>query len=112
MKSAPLFSSETHDSTFNTVHILAAVVGVVGALVVGWSIFFLCQRKKKKQKCSEQDPKGEKTVLYQFALDMESPPVAHLTESPMMQQHQLQLRLQSQIPNASSLPHPPPPYHP
>ncbi|CAO3695637.1 unnamed protein product [Rhizopus stolonifer] len=108
-RSASLFTSEAHNSTFNTVHIIAAILGVVGVLVVGLSIFCICQ-KKKKPKCVEQNPGDEKTLSKQFALDMETPSPAHLTESPMMQQHQLQLRLQTQIPTSLLLP--PPPYHP
>lgn len=95
-------------------------MGIVGTLVVGLSIFFICKRKRRKQTDNEQEIK-EKRTSDQFANDFETidrPSPTH--NSPIMQQHQLQLRLiqQLQIPkshqrSSSSSPLlPPPPYCP
>lgn len=92
--------ASAHTSAFNTIHIIAAVLGVVGAIVVGLSIFFICKRKRKRK---DLDNQTEKNTSHQFASDFET------TESPMMQQQQLQIKLQH---THSSVTFPPPPYLP
>ncbi|CAO3684147.1 unnamed protein product [Rhizopus stolonifer] len=93
-------SASVHTSVFNTIHIIAAVLGVVGSIAVGLSIFFICKRKRKRK---DLDNQTEKKTNHQFASDFET------TESPMMQQHQLQIKLQH---THSSVTFPPPPYLP
>ncbi|KAG1057561.1 hypothetical protein G6F46_005580 [Rhizopus delemar] len=100
-----LLFTTTHTSAFNTIHIIAAVLGIIGAVVVGL--------------------KKQNTTRNRFADDfetIETPTPAIIHHSPIMQQHQLQQQLQLEIPKAchcststsstSPLIIPPPPYHP
>jgi hypothetical protein len=96
----------------------------VGAIVVGLSICFVCKRKKrhieKQTPCEKPNPLANhfetmETPPHDF-VTMEIPTPAILVDnhSPMMQQHQLQIKLQQQlyIPNHHNSFLPPPPYHP
>lgn len=45
----PTFASNTqHTPVFNTVHIIAAVIGIVGAIAVFITIILFCRRKRNK----------------------------------------------------------------
>lgn len=45
----PTFASNTqHTPVFNTVHIIAAVIGIVGAIAVFITVIFFCRRKRNK----------------------------------------------------------------
>lgn len=125
-----------HTSAFNTVHIIAAVIGVIGAIIVAITIFLLCKRRKKV-KSTDTISKVETPVMSQvtnrnsshsrfgqFATDFDNPPIeppkpaiVHVEDiSPLMQQQQLQLKLLNQqnsitstSSSSSSNPSPPPP---
>lgn len=46
----PTFASNTqHTPVFNTVHIIAAVIGIVGAIAVFITIIVFCRRKRNKK---------------------------------------------------------------
>jgi hypothetical protein len=112
-----------HTSAFNTVHIIAAVIGIVGACLVGITIFILCRRKRRNAKQVNKDiekshvqeaASASTDTIHQrfdqFASDFErnnTPPPPHVEQpksailhiedaSPMMQQYRLQLKLLQQ----------------
>ncbi|KAI8879136.1 hypothetical protein K501DRAFT_336285 [Backusella circina FSU 941] len=111
-----------HTTIFNTVHILAAVIGIVGAFLVGIAIFIACRKKRRKKKDIENNGSSEMAQVEQlpsgvnndlsrfsqFANDFETsqtelikqPKSVFLPEeediSPLMQQHRLQLKLLQQ----------------
>lgn len=123
-----------HTPVFNTVHIIAAVIGVIGIIAVAIAILIICNRRKKRKKKASLDTSTNietMTFMNQFANDfdnhVEPPKPVILIEdinssnSPMMQQYQLQLKLHSQrhhhsdlttTASSSSPSPPPPPYHP
>lgn len=118
-----LLFTTTHTSAFNTIHIIAAVLGIIGAVVVGLSIFIICRKRKRKKR--HRITEKQNMTRDRFADDfetIETPTPAIVHHSPIMQQHQLQQQLQLEIPKAchcststsstSPLSIPPPPYHP
>jgi hypothetical protein len=117
------FATHTpHTSAFNTVHIIAAVIGIVGACLVGITIFILCRRKRRNAKQVNKDiekshvqeaASASTDTIHQrfdqFASDFErnntppphveqpKPAILHIEDSsPMMQQYRLQLKLLQQ----------------
>ncbi|KAI9257400.1 hypothetical protein BY458DRAFT_558183 [Sporodiniella umbellata] len=68
---SPKHTNSTHTSAFNTVHILAAVLGVMAAVVLGLGLFFLC-----RQRSANADDSDEKQTVHQFAYDFETPTVS------------------------------------
>ncbi|KAG2233338.1 hypothetical protein BDF21DRAFT_397749 [Thamnidium elegans] len=139
-----------HTPIFNTVHIIAAVIGIIGAIGVAVTVFLFCRKRKSgdnllkvkadiEQNMIERIPSDRRRAAVattltndrfgQFASDFDNnvqppkPAVVHVEDiSPMMQQHQLQLKL-LEVPthnraasSSSSVSHatspPPPPYQP
>ncbi|KAG0172814.1 hypothetical protein DFQ28_006998 [Apophysomyces sp. BC1034] len=122
----------------NIVHVIAAIFGILGALLVGVGIFIMFRRRRARQAPAdaEQRPPGDTSRFHKFANDFcqENQPnnsQSHHNEqqqaSPMMQQIHLQFKLLQQQQQASkpsttaaasptsstpSTPPPPPPYHP
>ncbi|KAI8887422.1 hypothetical protein K501DRAFT_321443 [Backusella circina FSU 941] len=121
------FATHTpHTSAFNTVHIIAAVIGIIGACVVGITIFILCRRRRRRRNAKNESNRDiEKRHIQevatlastatinqrfdQFASDFErnntppphieqpKPAILHIEDtSPMMQQYRLQLKLLQQ----------------
>ncbi|KAI9490598.1 hypothetical protein BDB00DRAFT_790228 [Zychaea mexicana] len=44
------FSTSSHHTTaFNVIHVIAAVVGILGAALVGVTVFVMCRRRRRKQ---------------------------------------------------------------
>ncbi|GAN10854.1 hypothetical protein MAM1_0414c10404 [Mucor ambiguus] len=119
------FATHTeHTPAFNTVHIIAAVIGIVGAVAMAVTIFLMCKRKRNRRRDSHNNRKAftanvsndiesnmTQTSIQnsnnlrfgQFASDFDNhveppkPAVTHVEDiSPMMQQYQLQLKLLQQ----------------
>ncbi|KAI8327115.1 hypothetical protein EDC96DRAFT_612886 [Choanephora cucurbitarum] len=44
----PLGNQRHHSPAFNTVHIIAAIIGIAGAVAAAITIFLLCKRKRSK----------------------------------------------------------------
>ncbi|OBZ86222.1 hypothetical protein A0J61_05725 [Choanephora cucurbitarum] len=44
----PLSNQRHHSPAFNTVHIIAAIIGIAGAVAAAITIFLLCKRKRSK----------------------------------------------------------------
>ena len=116
------FATHTeHTPAFNTVHIIAAVIGIVGAVTMAVTIFLICKRKRNRR--NSQNKKATLTTAVndvesnmtqaitennnirfgQFASDFDNhveppkPAVTHVEDvSPMMQQYHLQLKLLQQ----------------
>lgn len=108
-----------HTPAFNTVHIIAAVIGVLGVVAVAVAIVIICNRRKKRKQQIIVQPPPMNERFGQFATDFDNhiePPKPAVVEepSPMMQQHQLNLKLHTTIPipSSSSTNPPPPPYYP
>ena len=114
------FASNTdHTPVFNTVHIIAAVIGILGIIAVIFTVIFVCRRKRNKktiqqvkedienkiiqQQRSHQSSIHSENRFGQFANDFDNavvPPKPAIIQvedvSPMMQQYQLQLKLLQQ----------------
>ncbi|KAG2200226.1 uncharacterized protein EV154DRAFT_559369 [Mucor mucedo] len=128
-KRGSTFATNTeHTPAFTTVHIIAAVIGIVGAIAVTITIFLYCKKRKhdsllKIKSDIEQDmlQRAPATRFGQFATDFDhssSAPEQVTRVSPMMQQHQLQIKL-LQVPthnrtlsSSNTVVPPPPPYQP
>ncbi|KAI8047520.1 uncharacterized protein B0P05DRAFT_565801 [Gilbertella persicaria] len=114
-------SHSEHTPVFTTVHIIAAAIGIVGAIAVAVTIFIVCKKKRLKAQTSGRSIDLENNThmsqvnsmhqhshhsnhtqdsrFGQFASDFEppKPAVTHIEDvSPMMQQYQLQLKLLQQ----------------
>ncbi|KAI9359450.1 hypothetical protein BD770DRAFT_386073 [Pilaira anomala] len=121
-KRAGTFATHTeHTSAFTTVHIIAAVIGVLGAIAVAVTVIMFCRKRKSKtalkmkadieRNMIERIPTTTPVLVDrfdQFATDfdptvtalrslegqtMSTPPPPPAKLSPMMQQYQLQLKL-------------------
>jgi heme/copper-type cytochrome/quinol oxidase subunit 1 len=116
------FATHTeHTPAFNTVHIIAAVIGIVGAVTMAVTIFLICKRKRNRRNSQNRkatlatavnDVESNMTQTItennnirfgQFASDFDNhveppkPAVTHVEDvSPMMQQYHLQLKLLQQ----------------
>jgi heme/copper-type cytochrome/quinol oxidase subunit 1 len=108
-----------HTPVFNTVHIIAAVIGILGAIAVAITVCITCKRRRNQQRRNSAQaincpastdleshlttPSSNINRFGQFASDFDNtveppkPAVTHVEDiSPMMQQYQLQLMLLQQ----------------
>lgn len=123
-KRAGTFATHTeHTSAFTTVHIIAAVIGILGAIAVAVTVVMFCRKRKSKtalkmkadieRNMIERIPTTTPVAVDrfdQFATDFDPtvtalqpppegqtmpppPPPSPAKLSPMMQQYQLQLKL-------------------
>ncbi|KAI8343232.1 hypothetical protein BC941DRAFT_465398 [Chlamydoabsidia padenii] len=113
-----------HSSAFKAVHVIAAVAGMMGILIIGIVSFFMIRRRRRKQQQQEPDDFVIKETtltndkpnqqFIQFASDFCSSEDS--IAPPSMQQRVLQLELlkqqQQQHTSMNSSPSSPPPYYP
>ncbi|KAI8992295.1 hypothetical protein BDB01DRAFT_832610 [Pilobolus umbonatus] len=114
-----------HTPIFNTVHIISAVIGIVGIIAVAVTIVFIWKKKRKNTDIEHNTMQPVQLQFDQFATDfnntLEPPPPPSIDINPVMQQYQLHLQILTQqdtrhkdslILPGSNTSLPPPPYQP
>ncbi|KAI8089821.1 uncharacterized protein BX664DRAFT_386241 [Halteromyces radiatus] len=100
---------------FTTGHLIGVIIAVI-VLICAIVLFFLYKRKTRPTTTTTTKPKPTlPKTLQDVDNSLPTPPTASHLSTPSMQQHQLQLQLQRQLPSSLSCPSPssiPPPYSP